>query len=70
MMKRHMQLSLNHKPYTLKGQTISDLLNEIAMNRSYFAVSVNKTIIPRQKHKQHPLKEGDSVIIVQPVGGG
>lgn len=63
---------------TLNGQsheapansTVADLLVQMNIAVRHVAVEVNLEIVPRSKHAEHPLREGDRVEVVTLVGGG
>lgn len=52
------------------GATVSGLLEMEKPRRDGIAVEVNREIVPRARHPQHRLREGDVVEIVTFVGGG
>jgi len=51
------------------GTSVRDLIEQLAL-RGPVAVELNKTIVPRAKHPQQTLHEGDTLEIVTLVGGG
>lgn len=50
--------------------TVSDLLKELNVEPRGVAVEVNTMIIKRQEYEGYELKDGDSIEIVNLVGGG
>jgi sulfur carrier protein len=52
------------------GATVAVLLGELGLSSGPVAVEVNREIVPRSRHGDHPLAEGDRVEIVTMVGGG
>lgn len=52
------------------GCSIAALLDARNIGRERVAVEVNLEIVPRAKHAEHTLMDGDRVEIVQFVGGG
>lgn len=50
--------------------TITRLLDELELGGKYVAVEVNLQLVPRQRHAEHRLAEGDRLEIVTFVGGG
>jgi sulfur carrier protein len=50
--------------------TIAGLLDEFNLANKPVAVEVNLELVPRQRHTQHRLAEGDRLEIVTLVGGG
>ncbi|HEY4530502.1 MAG TPA: sulfur carrier protein ThiS [Luteimonas sp.] len=66
-----MDIILNGEPRALPGPcTVLALLeaNELAGRK--VAVEVNGTIVPRSRHAEHALKDGDRIEIVHALGGG
>lgn len=53
-----------------KGTTVADLLRIIDAQPDRVAVEVNLQIVPRSKHAEHELKDGDQIEVVTLVGGG
>ena len=53
-----------------EAATISQLLDQLRIKRDGTAVEVNREIVPRARHAESVLKEGDAVEIVTFVGGG
>lgn len=51
-------------------QTISTLLSATGFGERRVAVEVNREIVPRSRHADHPLADGDCVEIIQAIGGG
>ena len=52
------------------GITVASLLESLCIGRDRVAVEVNLDIVPRTRHADHVINEGDRVEIVQFVGGG
>jgi len=50
--------------------TLTDLLAELAINVRFVAVEVNRELVPRARHGEHVLRDGDELEIVTLVGGG
>ncbi len=63
---------------TLNGQsrqvadatTLASLLDELGLAGRHVAVEVNRELVPRQRHAEHRLANGDQLEIVTLVGGG
>ena len=54
-----------------QASTVRNLLETLGVaDREGTAVAVNMTVVPRQAHADTVLQDGDSVEIVQAVGGG
>ncbi len=66
-----MQIILNGEPMQLDGvPTLAELLELSGYAGRRVAVEINQSIVPRSKHVEHRLAEGDRVEIVQALGGG
>jgi sulfur carrier protein len=66
-----MQLTINGQPrQVVEGATIAELLHELRLDGKPVAVEVNLELVPRQRHAEHRLAEGDRLEIVTLVGGG
>ena len=65
-----MRIFLNGPPHECAATTVAALLIETGHGERRVAVEVNREIVPRSRHAQHALREGDHVEIVQAIGGG
>ena len=67
-----MELRVNGQARTLLGDgtTVSQLLQELQVQPERVVVELNLTILKRAQHPTTFLKDGDTVEIVQFVGGG
>lgn len=66
-----MQIFLNGQAHECAAATtITALLAETGHGKRRIAVEVNREIVPRSRHAEHVLGEGDRVEIVQAIGGG
>ncbi|MBN8736935.1 MAG: sulfur carrier protein ThiS [Xanthomonadales bacterium] len=66
-----MRIFLNGRPHECATpSTVAALLAEAGYADRRVAVEVNREIVPRSRHAQHPLHEDDRVEIVQAIGGG
>jgi thiazole synthase len=54
-------------PQTL---SVAELIDQLGFDRRRVAVEVNREVVPRPRHPDHRLDEGDEVEIVTLVGGG
>ena len=52
------------------GSTITELLSAMEVKAQHVAVEVNQEIVPRSRHAEHCLRDGDRVEVVTLVGGG
>jgi sulfur carrier protein len=66
-----MKISLNGDPKELAQQvTLQQLLDDLGIPAGRVACEVNLKIIRRAFYGETPLKEGDTVEIIQAIGGG
>ena len=66
-----MDVFLNGEPLQLDSPcTIVDLLERQQLAGRRVAVEVNGEIVPRGRHAEHAIHEGDQVEIVHALGGG
>ena len=66
-----MNISVNGQPRIISSDaTISQLLGDLELESRHVAVEVNLELVPRAKHAEHRLAEGDRLEIVTLVGGG
>lgn len=64
-------ITVNGQPRALAaGSTIASLLAELEMTARHVAVEVNLELIPRARHAEHLLQNGDELEVVTLVGGG
>jgi sulfur carrier protein len=52
------------------GLTVRALVEHLGLGQGPVAVEVNRAIVPRARHAEHPVAEGDVIEIVHFVGGG
>ncbi len=66
-----MDIRLNGEPLALPAPcTITELLTAQGLAERRVAVEVNGEIVPRGRHAEHRLVDGDIVEIVHALGGG
>jgi sulfur carrier protein len=66
-----MQIFLNGQVHECAAATtVAGLLAASGYAERRVAVEVNREIVPRSRHAEHALHEGDRVEIVQAIGGG
>jgi len=53
-----------------EGLTVRGLVEHLQLTEGPVAVEVNRTIVPRARHAEHTVRQGDEVEIVHFVGGG
>jgi len=65
------KISVNGEPREVAhGTTVAQLLDSLQLDPRTLAVEVNLDVIPRGRHAQCVLNEGDRLEIVTLVGGG
>jgi thiamine biosynthesis protein ThiS len=65
------KISVNGQPMMVEGGTTVDgLLDLLKITRQFTAVAVNREVTPKSEYGTTPLREGDKVEIVRPMGGG
>ena len=66
-----MRVQVNGEPRELPaGSTIASLLSALGLADRPVAVERNMEIVPRGRHAETALAEGDALEVVQFVGGG
>ena len=71
MVSSGMEVDINGKRETIAmGTSLSSLLEGKGINPNVVACELNLKIIKRGDLKNHTLKEGDQLEIIQMIGGG
>lgn len=65
-----MKVKVNGSEMVVKAKTIAELLQELEINPQRVVVEVNLEIIKRDRFSEYKIKNGDSIEIVNFVGGG
>jgi sulfur carrier protein len=66
-----MTVSVNGTPRSVPdGLTLSQLVAELGLQKNPIAVELNRSVVPRDRHAETRLAEGDRLEIVTLVGGG
>ena len=67
-----MQLTINGTPRTFAHPvaTVADLVRVLGLEGKRIALECNGAIVPKSRHADMALADGDSVEIVGAVGGG
>ena len=64
-------IHLNGEPFVVDGDVrVSTLIGKLNLSRRRVAVEVNNAVVPKAQWDEMILKAGDSVEIVNFVGGG
>lgn len=65
-----MQLTINGESKTMDVQTITQLIEAMGLTGQAVAVELNRQVIPKRRHRETALKDGDQLEVVTLVGGG
>jgi sulfur carrier protein len=66
-----MKLQINGQSRDFSGPlSVLSLLETMGLGERRVAVELNQQIVPRSRHGQQLLAEGDQVEIIQAIGGG
>lgn len=65
-----MQMHINGRERDITANDIAALLSELGLDPQRVAVELNRAIVLQANFAQTPLAAGDSIEIVQFVGGG
>jgi thiamine biosynthesis protein ThiS len=65
-----MQLQINGRERDITAGDVAGLLQELGLDSNRVAVELNRAIVLQANFAQTPLAAGDSIEIVQFVGGG
>ena len=64
------EIQLNGQDYEVRGNTLTDLVQQLGLGGSRYAIEVNREIVPKGLHAEHRLNPGDEVEVIHAVGGG
>ncbi len=53
-----------------EGVTVRALVVHLGLTEGPVAVEINRAVVPRARHAEHPVQPGDVIEIVNFVGGG
>jgi thiazole synthase len=66
-----LELTVNGEARRVQGPcTVAALIEQLSLDPRRLAVEVNRELVPRGRHLEHQLNQGDQVEIVTLVGGG
>ncbi len=66
-----MQITVNGEPKSLEqGETLAGLLERLELAGKRIAVERNEAIVPRARHAETVLEDGDKIEIIHAIGGG
>jgi sulfur carrier protein len=65
------RITVNDEPRDVAaGATVADLLAALELRSRFVAVERNRELVPRTRHSECALEEGDAIEVVTLVGGG
>lgn len=64
------RVSLNGEWQEISTEQLSDALTLWNYREGKYAVAVNGEFVPRNRYEEIQLRDGDTVDVVAPVGGG
>jgi sulfur carrier protein len=71
MSKQTVRVVVNGQPHELpRPLAIAEMLSQLGIAPRGIAVEVNMQVVPRSRHAEHVLRDGDRLEIVSLVGGG
>lgn len=65
-----MTLTINGEPRVTEAATVSDFLASIGLLSRLVVVEHNGEIVQRDRYSEQPLRDGDTLEIVQMMAGG
>ncbi len=66
-----MTITVNGQPQEIaRPVTVADLLQQMKLESRFVAVELNRAVVPRARHAEHQIQDGDELEIVTLVGGG
>jgi len=66
-----MNILLNNKKEKITEEiTLEQLIKVKNINNKYFAVEINKQVIPKSNYHKHVIQNGDVIEIITAIGGG
>jgi sulfur carrier protein len=65
-------ITVNGNPYLCRvpSHRVSDLVRDLSLEGKRIAIERNGEIVPRSKHSETVLVDGDKIEVVAAVGGG
>jgi sulfur carrier protein len=66
-----MTIQVNGQPHEFEtGMSVAELLGELGVIQAHVAVELNLDVVPRARHAETMLHDGDRLEVVTLVGGG
>jgi sulfur carrier protein len=63
-------LTINGECKSIRARSLRELLGELELEGSFFAIAVNRKVIARARWDEILLRDGDAIEIVTPRQGG
>ena len=64
-------IALNGRDHELNTEvSVGELLEHLNIPPAGTAVAINSSLISRERHDEHRIRNGDSVEIIRAIGGG
>jgi sulfur carrier protein len=65
-------IQVNGEPYVCRTttQSVADLVRDLSLEGKRIAIERNGEIVPRSRHSETALVDGDKIEVVAAVGGG
>ncbi len=65
-----MTLTINGEPRATEAATVAEFLASIGVPTPLVVVEHNGVIVPRDRYGEQPLRDGDTLEVVQMMAGG
>jgi len=65
-----LNLTINGETKQSQASTVRELLTEMGLEKQAVAVELNREVVPKIRHEDTPLSDGDQLELVTLVGGG
>ena len=66
-----MDICVNNEPRRMpEGSSLQDLADAMGLAGKRYAIELNGEVVPKARHPQTPLQNGDCLEVVVAVGGG
>jgi sulfur carrier protein len=63
-------MTVNGERKSVRARTLPELLAELELEGDFFAIAVNRRVVPRARWGEAELRNGDEIEIVTPRQGG
>ena len=66
-----MQINVNGESIAVaENSNVTELIDQLNLSGSRIAIELNREILPRSSYETRMLQDGDTIEIVQAIGGG